>query len=607
MNASPGGGGPAPALTDGGPEPALRGRRPEPLAITAWALIANTVTTSALGVAFWAVASRLYSPEKLGEDAALISAMILLSTVSQLNLGMGITRLLPQVRDRRWRPVLGAYALTAVVGAILTSGFLVVVSRLSGGFAFLAHEPALGLALLGAVVLWNIFALQDAVLTSARWAAAIPVENGVFGLLKIGVMVGLAGGFIGHGVFLAWLLAMVVLLVPVSGLIFSKVLPSTGGQRSPSLAATVLPLGDRAVVIRYLGTDYLAALLSQGSTALLPLLVVGVLGRAENAYFYVTFLIVSAVGALALSLSTSLVVEGAYDDTNLVSLARRSAVRYVKFIAPAVAALILAAPLVLLPFGTAYVANGTALLRLLLVGTVPQAVVMLYLGVERVRARVHRVLAVEAATLVLVTIGAILGMRRYGLIGLGLAWLIAQVSVAAMVAPRVWRLVGGAGPEREPQDLPLGGFAPVRDFVASRRASGAPVDSLRRPPEPAGAVTTQPMTFPSRVDLIDTGAALVTAVLLVVVGLGITGAGRVALALAFFTFVPGWAVLDYVPLASGTARVALAVALSLSVSVLAAVSVLWLQLWQPRVLFDLAGTICMVAVVWHLAHPETRR
>ncbi|MDQ6946452.1 MAG: hypothetical protein M3256_09300, partial [Actinomycetota bacterium] len=70
---------------------------------------------------------------------------------------------------------------------------------------------------------------------------------------------------------------------------------------------------------------------------------------------------------------------------------------------------------------------------------------------------------------------------------------------------------------------------------------------------------------------------------------------------------PGWAVLDYVPLAKGTARAALAVSLSLSVSVLAAVSVLWLQLWQPRVLFDLAGTICMGAVVWHLAHPETRR
>jgi len=35
--------------------------------------------------------------------------MMLLSVISQLDLAMGISRLLPQVRDRRWRPVLGTY------------------------------------------------------------------------------------------------------------------------------------------------------------------------------------------------------------------------------------------------------------------------------------------------------------------------------------------------------------------------------------------------------------------------------------------------------------------------------------------------------------------
>ena len=418
-----------------------RWRRVEPLAMTAWALMANTVTTSALGVVFWAVASRLYSPQLLGEDAALISAMILLSTVSQLNLGMGIPRLLPQVQERRWRPVLGAYTLTAFVGVVVTGGFLALVPRLSHGFAFIAQNSTLGLALVGAVVLWNIFALQDAVLTSARWTPVVPVENGLFGLLKIAVMVWLAGGLISHGVFFASLMAMVLLVVPVNVLIFKKVLPSTGGG-GQDLLPTVIPLSERALVTRYLAVDYTAALLSQGSNALLPLLVIGVLGRADNAYFYVTFLIASAVGAMALSLTTSLVSEGAYDEANVVSLARRSAKRYVEFVAPGVAALILAAPLVLRIFGAAYVAHGTTLLRLLLAGTVAQAVVMLYLGVERVRARVSRVLAVEAATVVLVSTGGILGMRWDGLTGLGLAWLLAQLSMAAVVAPRLWRLIG---------------------------------------------------------------------------------------------------------------------------------------------------------------------
>lgn len=105
-------------------------------------------------------------------------------------------------------------------------------------------------------------------------------------------------------------------------------------------------------------------------------------------------------------------------------------------------------------------------------------------------------------------------------------------------------------------------------------------------------------------DLVDGAAALVTAQLLIAVGLGITGPGRVLLALIFITFVPGWAVLDYVHLAEQVSRAALAVALSLSLSTLAAASVLWLHLWEPRALLNVTGTICILSLVWHLAHPK---
>ena len=552
----------------------------EPLATTAWALMANTAITSGLGALFWAFASRIYSPLELGEDAALISAMILLSTVAQLNLSMGIPRLLPQVQHRRWRPVLGAYAVTAAVGTAVTVCFLALVPRFAAGFAFLGQDPALGMALVGSVVLWNIFAVQDAVLTSARWAAAVPIENGLFGLLKIALMVWLAEGYTSHGVFVAWLLAMALLLPPVNALIFGRVLPSSRGRQAQELA-TVLPLGERRRITRYLAIDYVAALLSQGSTALLPLLVIGVLGRADNAYFYVTFLITAAVGALAQALSTSLVVEGAHDEAELRSLAKRSVLRYAKFVAPAVAVAIVAAPLLLIPFGAAYVTHGTPLLRLLLAGTLPQGLITLYLGVERVRARVNHVLAVEAATAVLVITGAIVGMRWHGLVGLGLAWLVAQVSVAGLVAPRLWSAVCQTTSEHAHE--PAG--------VADSAGAGAP----------ARARTERPTPFPSAVDLVDLGAALATAALLLLAGLGMTGGPRIALALVFVTFVPGWTVLNHVRLAEGTSRIALSVVLSLTLAVAATLSSLWLHLWHPRGLLDLAGAACLFALVGHLA------
>jgi O-antigen/teichoic acid export membrane protein len=106
---------------------------------------------------------------------------------------------------------------------------------------------------------------------------------------------------------------------------------------------------------------------------------------------------------------------------------------------PGIALLIAGANLLLLPFGASYVEHGVTVLRLLLVAALPQAMVSLYLSVERVRANVSRVLAVEATVVVLVTAGAVAGMHRLGLVGVGWAWLAAQSVVATLIAPALWR------------------------------------------------------------------------------------------------------------------------------------------------------------------------
>lgn len=460
-----------PAATSTPPLPRLVALPPTPrsvpawrrdhLATTAWALMANTGVTSLLGLVFWAVASAIYTPAELGASAALISAMMLLSVISQLDLAMGISRLLPQFFTRRWRPVLGAYGVAAAVGAGVTAAFVLVAPRLFPAFDFLTHVGALGLLLILAVVLWNIFALQDAVLASARWAAVIPLENGVFGVLKIGLMVVLAHRVGGQGIFVGWVIAMGITLVPVNSLIFAKVLRSRRSRIDPSPPenaapvspvspvsvspspenpsavdpVSVLPISNRAGVARYLAADYAAGLLNQGYTAVLPLLVLAVLGRGPNGYFYIVFMVSGAVRAIAQSMSTSLVIEGSHHEARVASMARLSVVRFAKYALPGIVALGLGANLLLKPFGAAYEHNGATLLRLFLVAALPHAVITIYLSLERVQARVNRVLAVEALIVVLVTVGAVVGMRRYGLVGVGVAWLAAHTVVAAIVAP----------------------------------------------------------------------------------------------------------------------------------------------------------------------------
>ena len=407
---------------------------------TALSLMATIATNSALGVVFWAIAGNTSTPRALGEDAGVISAAMLLSIVSQLNLGMTIPRLLPQIATRRWRPVVAAYAASAAVAVVATAAFVTVAPRVAPGFAFMRGDAALAWALIGAVVVWNVFALQDAALTAVRWAPVVPIENAFFGLLKIALLVVLARRFGVHGVFAAWLVAMVLTVAPVNVLLFGKAL-----RRSSSAPArsVLLPLTDRPRIARYMATDYVAALLSQGYNAFLPLLVTALLGGEANAYFYVAFLVAAAVGALTHSLSTSLVVECAHEESNLLPHARRTLLRYAAVVAPGVALLIAGAGPVLAFFGDAYVEHGRTLLRLLLAGTIPQSLVTIYLGIERVRARVDRVLAIEAATVVFMTVGAVIGMQFLGVTGVGLAWLLVHAAMAACIVPALRRATTG--------------------------------------------------------------------------------------------------------------------------------------------------------------------
>ncbi len=128
----------------------------------------------------------------------------------------------------------------------------------------------------------------------------------------------------------------------------------------------------------------------------------------------------------------------------------------------------------------------------------------------------------------------------------------------------------------------------------------------------------------------DIGCAMVTTVLLVLVGLDVSSPVRVLLALAFVSFVPGWALLGlvpplrlvalvhpitkvtmgtqgefvgHVPLVQGVSRIAMAVALSLTLCTASAQAVLWLHLWYPSAVLGALGILSLLALAVRFVQP----
>jgi O-antigen/teichoic acid export membrane protein len=408
----------------------------------AYSLLANTAVTSMLGMVFWVAAARLYTTVEVGRDTVLISVMIELSTICQLNMGNGIARFLPDFGAHSARALATVYVLTAAVALVVGAAFILIAPGVSYQLSYLGDESTLALGFLAALMLWGLFTLQDAALTATRQAPLIPVKNGVFGILKLAALPALLAAGAINGIFLAWALPTALLLIPVNLLVFRRAIPShlAGGTSESSIAR----IGPRRVV-RFLAQDYLASIFTQATLTVLPLLVIAILGSQQSAYFAMPFTIVLAFDTFAYSACSSLVVEATLQQGNLRTLTSVFMRRVLALLMPTAALLALAAPLVMLPFGHAYAEHGSGALRLLLCGSVFRALIALFSAVSRAQGRGVRLGLVEFALLVLVLGAAVPLAHAYGIEGVAAAWLGANAIICAAVVPLLVRFL------REPE------------------------------------------------------------------------------------------------------------------------------------------------------------
>ena len=413
-----------------------RAQLSEPLLRSAYSLAATSALTAALGMAFWIAAARLFPPSVVGRDSALIAAMVQISTIAQLNMSNALLRFMPG-QAHVARMLLGAYGLSAIAALVLATAFVFLAPLASDDFAFLTGEPWTGAGYVAAVVLWGVFALQDSALTAMRHAPWVLAENSVFGVLKLAGLPLLAAASSLHGPFIAWVVPMCLLIVPMNYLLFARIFP----HRRPARSSDVEPEAPlaRPQLLRFLALDYAATVFIQTSLTILPLVVIGILGSRETAFFYIPFTIALALDGMFWQMTASLVTEGAHTPQRIPELVRLLVRRVATFAVPLIAVLIVAAPLVMLPFGPEYVRESTGVLRILLAASLFRAAMLLAAAIWRLERRGARIAALEGGMLVGLLCAAIPLAHAYGITGVAIAWLVSAVAVGCAVLPLLRR------------------------------------------------------------------------------------------------------------------------------------------------------------------------
>ena len=395
---------------------------------TSYFLIIGTGVTSLLGVAFWALAAHVYSARIVGLNAAAISAMTLVSGACSLGLSAVLVRYLPVAGAATRKLVAGTYGLTVTLSLGLGAAVALASSVWSPRLAFLGGGGWL-IGFTVATAAATVFTLQDSALTGLRAAKWVPLENSLYSLAKLILLLGLAGALPGSGPFVAWNSPVVPAIVLINYLIFRRLIPA---QRSTGSL-------DRRKVLAMAAGNYGGNLFSLAGTLYLPILVANLTSAEKAAYFYVPWLISLSLQLVAVNVMTSLTVEAALDMPRLSELVRQAFAHSMRLVLPVVALAAIAAPWVLLVFGSAYADAGTSLLRWLAIGAIPNVIVSVGVSVARIKHRGWVVVAAQGGNSVIVVALSAVLLPSQGIATVGIAWTASQTLIAVLMLGSILR------------------------------------------------------------------------------------------------------------------------------------------------------------------------
>jgi O-antigen/teichoic acid export membrane protein len=396
-----------------------------PLYANALYIMLSTIVTSLCGFFFWLIVARFYSEAVVGYSSAIISALNLLAVLSLVGLNIFVVRFLPRADDPR-KMINTCFTLASLASLLAAGVFLAGLDFWSPALSFVRGNAVFCLAFLFFAVLWTLSLSIDSAFLAKRRTGFTLSKNTILSLLKLPLPMLLALYFQTFGVVASWGIALAVALAVALFLFLPRV--QDGYRPLPAL-----DLGLVKKQWQYSGGNYLANLLSFAPGYIFPLMVVNLLGAEQNAYFYIAWMMATLLFAIPAAASSSLFAEGSHFEDRL----RENVVKSLKstFLLLVPAAILLAAvgKWLLLVFGQGYSLNALPLLWALCLSSLPRGVNYIYTGILRVTGRIRELIIIWGFIALSVLVVSYLLLPLTGIIGIGYAWLGAQLIVAIYI------------------------------------------------------------------------------------------------------------------------------------------------------------------------------
>jgi len=379
-------------------------------------LIAGSIILAGSGFFFWVITARFYSVEDVGLASAVISVGGLIGMLSNLGFDITLPRYLPEKENKE--ELINScltisfllsftLALIFVAGVHIWSPSLIVIQKnkvfLLLFLIFTSVAPLATLQALGVFVGFREakYSFIQTVVAFTRIA-----------IVPFLVMFGALGIYASYGSTSIFAFIVGIFLI-------SKMYPSY--KPVPRIKKEII-----RDVLHYSLGNYFAKMFETLPSFVLPILVINVLGREANAYFYIAWATSGLLNAIPKATSMSLLAEGSHNIRDL----KTNTVKAMKFIflllGTAIVGIFLFGENLLWIFGEEYAKKSFEILLVLALGSIPFALNTIYITIKRVQKEIKTVIFVYGTIAITTIVGSYILMQRMGVVSVAYSWLISN-------------------------------------------------------------------------------------------------------------------------------------------------------------------------------------
>ena len=390
-------------------------------------LIIGTFASSLVSFIFIIIATHLFQPKDVGLSSAAISAIGIISTISELGLGITLIRFLHDSGKNENALLNYFLTINIIASLVVTIVFLCGLDLWSSSLVPIREDKFFIIVFLLFAVAQSAQPILLNVFLAKRQNKYAPIINGIIGIFKVLFILLLSLLFNNKfGILLAAGIATFIGALILILYFIPRV------QKNYKFQPRLNYPGSKEY-FHYAAGNYIGRLLLGVTPLMLPLIVLNTLGPESNAVFYVAWSITSILQIIPTAVFNSLFAEASTDSQHLKNHVMHSIKFMFLILIPAIIITILISEKFLLIFGKSYSLEGESLLQIAACSTIPFGINYLYISIARFEKHSGKLIFIAALSVVLTILFSYIFMKTSGLNGIGLGYLVGQC-IPAMVA-----------------------------------------------------------------------------------------------------------------------------------------------------------------------------